>query len=262
LHVPKDHPRAESLQIREKIIEGMYENIVAEAGLIAHGRGEAYDYLLGEESPDFAKEQEKAAIALLLTAEKPVISVNGNVAALCSEEIVELSELVEAPLEINLFYRRPEREKAIKKKLLDAGAKHIFGLDPDHQTTIDEITHNRRIVDKRGIYESDVVLVPLEDGDRTMALRKLGKRIITIDLNPLSRTSISSNITIVNNLIRAIPEMIEIAKQLENETTENLEKIIKDFDNHKTLQISLKFISNRLKELGEGSLEKLIENKE
>ena len=33
-----------------------------------------------------------------------------------------------------------------------------------------------------GIYQSDVVLVPLEDGDRTEALISNGKFVITIDL--------------------------------------------------------------------------------
>ena len=40
-----------------------------------------------------------------------------------------------------------------------------------------------------GVYKADVVLVPLEDGDRAEALVKLGKLLITIDLNPLSRTA-------------------------------------------------------------------------
>ena len=52
--IPKNHPRYQSLFTREKIIEGMHEGIVAEAGLIAAGRGEAFDYILGEETPPFA----------------------------------------------------------------------------------------------------------------------------------------------------------------------------------------------------------------
>lgn len=50
-----------------------------------------------------------------------------------------------------------------------------------------------------------MVLVPLEDGDRTEALRRMGKTVIAIDLNPLSRTSRAANITIVDNVIRAVP---------------------------------------------------------
>ncbi len=253
--VPDDHPRAESLRIREKVIDGMHRNIVAEAGLIAHGRGEAMDYLLGEKTPDIALEQEKAAITMMLTAKHPIISVNGNVAALCPKEIIELSELVRAPLEVNLFYRRPERMEAIRQILTNNGAQKILGYDKEYQKEISEISHLRRIVDERGIYSADVVLVPLEDGDRTMALRKLGKKVITIDLNPLSRTSIWSNVTIVNNVIRAVPEMIKLATELKKKKRKDLEEILGKFDNYASLQNTLKFLSKRLVELAERKLE-------
>ena len=254
MSVPEDHPRAESLRIREKIIEGMHDSVVAEAGLIAHGRGEAFDYLIGEESPEYATLQQQAAVALLLTAERPIISVNGNVAALCAEELVKLSELVNAPLEINLFYRKPEREKAIENTLKDVGYFEVLGLDPTYHTFIEELSHLRRIVDKRGIFSADVVLVPLEDGDRTMALRKMGKKVITIDLNPLSRTSLWSNITIVNNVIRAIPEMIDLANELKEKDKIELKKFVKEFDNFDSLKKTVGFMSERLEELSKGEL--------
>ena len=41
----KNHPRAHSLMIRERLIENIKSGVVATAGLIAHGRGEAFDYL-------------------------------------------------------------------------------------------------------------------------------------------------------------------------------------------------------------------------
>ncbi|MCG3227320.1 MAG: phosphopantothenate/pantothenate synthetase [Candidatus Heimdallarchaeota archaeon] len=255
--IPDDHPRASSLKTREKIIEGMHSKIVAEAGLIAHGRGEAYDYLLGEETPSFALIQEKVAVALLLLAEKPIISINGNVAVLCPEEMILLSKIIGAPLEVNLFYNRTEREKIVAKKLLDSGAELVLGVDAEHHTSIPELTHSRRVVDKRGIYSADVVFVPLEDGDRTTALRKMGKKVITVDLNPLSRTSLYSNITIVNNVIRAIPEMIEIAKELKEYKQAELEKIINAFDNNESLKSTLTFISERLEKLAKVELNKL-----
>ena len=254
MSVPDDHPRAESLRIREKIIEGMHSSVVAEAGLIAHGRGEAFDYLLGEISPDYATSQQLAAVSLLLTAERPVISVNGNVAALCAEDIVKLSEIVNAPLEINLFYRKPEREKAIENILNEVEYYETLGLDPTYHTFIEELSHLRRIVDKRGIFSADVILVPLEDGDRTMALRKMGKKIITIDLNPLSRTSLWANITIVNNLIRAIPEMIELANELKDKDKIELKKYVKEFNNFESLKKTLKFISERIEKLSKDEL--------
>lgn len=257
MEIPKDHPRAQSLIIREKLIEGMHKNIVAEAGLIAHGRGEAFDYLFGEKTPKFALDQQKAAVALLLTAKKPVLSINGNVAALCSAELIKLSEILNAPLEVNLFYRREERAKLVAEKLFQEGAKEVLGIDEEYFTAISELSHSRRVVDKRGIFSADVVFVPLEDGDRTMALRKLGKKVIAVDLNPLSRTSIWSSITIVNNIIRSIPEMIETTTEFKKYSEDKLTGIVQSFDNDKSLRVSLNYISKRLESLTESTLDNI-----
>ncbi len=249
LEIPKDHPRYESLVIREKIIEGMHQKIVAEAGLIAHGRGEAFDYILGEVTPPFALNQEKLAVITLLRAKNPVISVNGNVAALCSKEIVQLSQILNAPLEINLFYRKPEREIAIKDVLTKAGALQIYGIDPRNQKSIPEISHQRRIVDSRGIARSDCVFVPLEDGDRAMALRNLGKDVVAVDLNPLSRTSLAATVSITNNITRATAELVNFAKKFSKMNIQELETEKKLLNNETLLQEALKFMSSRLEEL-------------
>jgi len=227
----------------------MHKNIVAEAGLIAHGRGEAFDYLLGERTPNFAIRQETLAVILLLEAKKPVISVNGNVAVLCPKELVALSKELGAPLEINLFYRTKERELAIKKVLDDAGADQVLGIDPEMQETIPELSHLRRIVDSRGIAQSDCVFVPLEDGDRSMALRNLGKNIVTVDLNPLSRTSLTATVSITNNITRSITEMIEIAKELKNSSPDQIKMLRGTLENKKLLREALEFIVFRLKKL-------------
>lgn len=247
--VPRDHPRYESLITREKIIEGMHQKIVAEAGLIAHGRGEAFDYILGEKTPLFALNQERLAVIMLLLAERPIISVNGNVVVLCPTELVKLSQLLKAPLEINLFYRNREREIAIEKVLKKAGAGEIFGIDPQNQTTIAEISHQRRIVDSRGIACADCVFVPLEDGDRALALRNLEKKVITVDLNPLSRTSLAANVSITNNIVRAIPEMLQFAQTYRKMSSQELEREETQFSNEKLLQEALSFMSSRLMEL-------------
>ena len=52
---PKTHPRYESLRIRDSIVTGVERGVTSPHGLIAHGRGEAYDYLLGEKTHDFAR---------------------------------------------------------------------------------------------------------------------------------------------------------------------------------------------------------------
>jgi len=242
--VPKDHPRYQSLNYRHKIIEGMKNLITAEAGLIAHGRGECFDYILGERTNDIAKNAIKAAVALLLLANKPIISVNGNTAALCPKYIVELSNAVNAPLEINLFYRKEGRIGAIKQVLENAGAPKLLGIDEEKMVEIKELSSYRRIIDPNGIYLADVVLIPLEDGDRTEALKKLNKQVIAVDLNPLSRTSLCADITIVDNIVRTLPEMIKIARELKKFSENELKKIIENFDNKKNIQNTLDLIIN------------------
>ena len=122
--------------------------------------------------------------------------------------------------------------------------------------------------------KADVVFVPLEDGDRCLALKKMGKKVITIDLNPLSRTSKTANITIVDNIIRALPLLIKSTRKIKNFSLvnksksnlltikkkkrkikdfptsksynfeESLNKTIKKYDNKKIMKESLKYIRN------------------
>lgn len=239
IEVPKDHPRKASLDIRERIIEGHELNIVATAGLLAHGRGEAFDYMIGEVTNQQARDACRAAVAALLIAKHPVISVNGNVCSLVPDELVRFSELTGAPLEINLFYYRPEREEAILKALLDAGAVEVLGTHDRLSETIPELSSNRRKVDSEGIAKADVVLVPLEDGDRTEALKALGKFVITIDLNPMSRTAVFSDVTIVDNIVRAMPLMVEYAKEMKEWSHEKLQELVDGFDNKANLSAEL-----------------------
>ncbi|MFX0027439.1 MAG: phosphopantothenate/pantothenate synthetase family protein, partial [Candidatus Hermodarchaeota archaeon] len=86
--------------------------------------------------------------------------------------------------------------------------------------------------------------VPLEDGDRTEALKKLGKKVIAVDLNPLSRTSIWADITIVDNIVRVLPKMIQIAKKQKKLKKVELQNIFKQFDNKKNIQDALDLIIN------------------
>jgi 4-phosphopantoate--beta-alanine ligase len=59
--IPSSHPRAKSLYIRELLVNGFKNGIVVEEGLIAHGRGETFDYLLGEDTTETARTAIKAA---------------------------------------------------------------------------------------------------------------------------------------------------------------------------------------------------------
>jgi 4-phosphopantoate---beta-alanine ligase len=242
--IPPGHPRVKSLYIREMLVNGFRRGLVVPEGLIAHGRGEAYDYLIGERTTKIARRAIRAAAAMLLLSKRPVISVNGNTAALCSKTLVELAKVTGAAIEVNLFYRSEKREMSIKAELEMNGAKEVLGVGSRASAGIPELQSERRRVDPDGIYIADTVLVPLEDGDRTEALVKLNKTVITVDLNPLSRTARTANITIIDNVVRAMPALVEAARELRG--TKSLKKIIDNFDNNKNLRDSLKIIKGEM----------------
>ncbi len=237
--VPKSHPRYISLRTRDLIVDGIKKGITSEHGLIAHGRGEAFDYLIGEKTNDFAVKAIDVAASLLIKAKHPIISVNGNTAALIPKELIKLSKIIPAKLEVNIFHASKQRENNIKKHLIKNGAKEVLLPNKSYLKNIDS---NRRFVNKNGIAESDVVFVPLEDGDRCEALRKRGKKVITVDLNPLSRTSQKANITIVDNIVRTMPLLIKKIDQYKKLNKNNPKKIIKNYNNKKILNEALKAI--------------------
>ena len=238
MKIPKSHPRFVSLSIREKIVKGYNDGLVAKEGLLAHGRGEAFDYLVGEKTTRTAKAAINAAAATLLSAQSPVISVNGNVAALCPKEIVQLAKATKAKIEVNLFYYDENRKKKIVKSLKKAGAKQVLGTNPRSYRRIGGLDSPRQIVDKDGIFAADVVLVPLEDGDRTEALQKIGKTVITFDLNPLSRTAQTADITIVDNVIRGMRLLLSACKKSKTAKT--------NFNNKRSLSSAVSEIKNNL----------------
>ncbi|NHN42524.1 phosphopantothenate/pantothenate synthetase [Halorubellus sp. JP-L1] len=234
VEVPEDHPRYESLLTRHRIEEGVAKGITSQQGLIAQGRGEAFDYLLGEETTPSADAAERAASAHLLLAEHPVLSVNGNVAALCPDELVELAEAVDADLEVNLFNRTAERMEAIADHLREHGAEDVKGLNADAR--IPGLSHERAKVDADGIHDADVVVVPLEDGDRAEALAAMGKTEIVIDLNPMSRSPQTATVPIVDNVLRAIPNITRHARDLADATDAELREIVESFDREAALE--------------------------
>lgn len=249
--VSSKHPRATSLRIRAKLVHGFEMGVTSTFGLFAHGRGEAFDYLLGEITTDNARKAIKAAAASLLLAQNPILSVNGNVAALVPDDLVKLAKVSGAKLEINLYHRSPDREAAIAKVLRDAGAKEIYGLESEFHETIPEVYSHRRVVDHRGLFIADVAFVPLEDGDRTEGLTKLGKEVITVDLNPLSRTAQKAGITIVDNVVRALPLLVSTTRNLRKENAKLLQKLKEEFNNRSNLAEAIELINNRLRKLAE-----------
>lgn len=233
--------------LREKLVTGFNRGLVASEGLIAHGRGECFDYLLGECTTESARAAINVASAMLLLARYPVISVNGNVTALCAEQVCRLNRSIEnSAIEINLFYYTKEREMLITEEFKKYGLTELLGIDPTNLVSIPELESNRRLVDRDGISKADVVFVPLEDGDRTMALKRINKKVITVDLNPLSRTALTSDITIVDNIVRVIPQLIERVEYHKKYSSEDdLNGLIENFNNLDGLGKTLEVIKSK-----------------
>ena len=226
--IPKSHPRYESLLLREKMVNAAKKGYLADSAMIAHGRGEAFDYLIGERTTYPAKRAMYVATAL------------------ACDEIIELAQAVNAKIEINLFYRTDDRVKIIGQLYKDHGYKNILGTLDDEIIYLNDIKNSRATASKTGIFSADTILIPLEDGDRAEILKKSGKNIITIDLNPLSRTSKMSDVSIMDNIVRAIPFMTKIAEDLKTQDKAVLVELVHEFNNEENLKESLEQI--RLKE--------------
>jgi len=249
MKIPKSHPRHDSLVRREKLVRGWREGIVVPEGLIAQGRGEAFDYLFGEQTSAPALVAEKAAAAFLLTAKRPVISVNGNVAALASREVARLARAIPARVEVNLFHRTDTRIARITKALKAAGARDVLGPRPDAR--IPGLESKRALCHRDGIYSADVVLVPLEDGDRTEALVRMGKIVISIDLNPLSRTSQRATVPVVDELTRALPNVETFVAEL-HEDPKEARRIARSYARAGNLRAVFDYLDRRLESLRAG----------
>ena len=246
--IPKSHPRYKSLLSRDKIVNAYKSGILADSGMIAHGRGEAFDYLIGEKTTETAEKAIEAAAAALILAKNPIISVNGNTTALVPQHVVKLAEVLGAKIEINLFYRTPQRVETIWKFLKDHGAGEILGTEEEEFKHIEGLDSPRGNVSPEGMYNADVILVSLEDGDRTEALVNSGKFVIAVDLNPLSRTAKTASLTIVDNITRAMPCIIDKVIKLKDKDPDELKNLADNFNNINNLKESLKIMLNSINE--------------
>ena len=243
MDIPKDHPRYKSLMTRERLAHMVEEGLVTPTGLISHGRGEAYDYLMGEKSIPPALEAEKVAAAYLLRAKNPVVCVNGNAAALDPDNLIALAKAVPAKMEVNLFHRTPERMEGLISYLESKGAGKVLGRDPDCR--IQGLNHDRALCTKEGIFDSDVIVVPIEDGDRAEALVSMGKIVISIDLNPLSRTSCTATVPISDEMTRALENIIRFIGELRGDDDAIL-KVINQYSSLKNRRETVKYICDSL----------------
>jgi 4-phosphopantoate--beta-alanine ligase len=241
--IPTTHPRHDSLLLRERLVEAFREGIVSTQGLTAHGRGEAFYYLLGERTTREARIAARAAAALLLRAERPVISVNGNVAALAPREVVALSKAVGAKIEIGLFHRSDERVSKIQAVLERCGAVGVLGFLPDEK--IPGLEGARGLCSSEGIHSADVVLVALEDGDRAEALVRTGKKVVAVDLNPMSRTARAADTTVVDEVTKALPLILGYAEEMTGDS-EAIESALAKYDREENLAGVMRVIATNL----------------
>ena len=226
--IPDSHPRRASLLARQSLVDAAAEGLLADSAMIAHGRGEAFDYLLGEVTSESAMSAIHETSARLLSAERPVISVNGNTVVLAGEDLIRVAAVVGCPIEVNLYYRTPERVSGLLGRLSEQREGVAAGAAPqgwngEWRKAVESVAllgeaaaHRipglegpRAVCCWAGIGCADVVLVPLEDGDRCEALVAAGKQVLVIDLNPLSRTSMTATVTIVDEVSRASSKLLD-----------------------------------------------------
>ena len=115
--VPESHPRYASLMARKMLTDAAAAGMLADSALIGHGRGEAFDYLLGEETCEPARKAIVETAARLQSSEKCVISVNGNAVALAGPQLIACAAVLNCPIEVNIYYRTPERMEALLSAL-------------------------------------------------------------------------------------------------------------------------------------------------
>ena len=244
--IPESHPRRDSLLSRQKLVNAASEGMLADSALIAHGRGEAFDYLLGERTCDSAKLAIIETAHRLKISENCVISVNGNTVALAGPQLIACAAVLNCPIEVNIYYRTPKRMEILLSTLVDQkktasklypqieekiAMVKILGGKPDGR--IPNLEGPRAQCHSDGILSADTILVPLEDGDRCEALIAMGKTVCVIDLNPLSRTAQTATVTIVDELTRCVPILLELLmgqldEPLNWNNKDNLENVIQE----------------------------------
>jgi len=236
MDIPTSHPRYQSLMLRHRLIEGFKTGLATDSALLAHGRGEAFDYLLGEKTWDFAQEAIAVTSAMLIQAKRPVFSVNGNTASLADTEIIDLVKTLDKLiLEVNLFYHTDGRSQKIAAHLKSLGAPHVFESAVNPAVILPGVDSARRKMNPQGISQADLVLVAIEDGDRANALVNAGYKVIAIDLNPMSRTAQTAHISIVDETTRVLKALTDQLKRDATVSEDILSSRIKNYDNKKIL---------------------------
>ena len=65
----------------------------------------------------------------------------------------------------------------------------------------------------------------------------------------MSRTAVYSDVTIVDNIIRCLPLMVEYAREMKDTPHDELLKIVENFDNETNLADSMELMKTHLEDL-------------
>ena len=79
-------------------------------------------------------------------------------------------------------------------------------------------------------------------------LASMGKRVISIDLNPMSRTSRAAHVAIVDELTRALPNVERFAKELKDDPAETA-RVAKSYDKASNMRALASYLGLRLRTL-------------
>ena len=90
-----------------------------------------------------------------------------------------------------------------------------------------------------------MIIVPIEDGDRAEALVAMGKVVISIDLNPLSRTSKTATVSISDDMVRALANILRFVGELKGKDKE-IEDTISGFSNKENRKETVECICSSL----------------
>jgi 4-phosphopantoate--beta-alanine ligase len=73
----------------------------------------------------------------------------------------------------------------------------------------------------------------------------MGKKTLAVDLNPMSRTSRAATVTIVDEVTRAIPELIRNVEDLAGDP-KAIRRVLRAYDRDENLKLVAKMMSTNL----------------
>ena len=164
-------------------------------------------------------------------------------------QFTTINDVNKADFDILLLNRMHENDNIEKSQSKSGSIKMLktkLGLDveilggiPDAR--IPGLEGPRAACQSNGIFEADTILVPLEDGDRCEALVAMGKEVLVIDLNPLSRSSRRGTVGIVDEVTRVTKNLIQLIPQRPEPTEWNNNHALQSALNHITSTMATRF---------------------